>query len=94
MANVSDKNPVAPAASTPALAANGATAVAGQSADAKPDKPKREVPMIGVSAKKDEYDDIKAALKLTLGGLDMDVGLGPFVLACALKHIRKEILKK
>lgn len=53
----------------------------------------REVPMIGISADKNEYQEIEAALKQTLGGLNMKVGFGPFVLACALKTIRKEILK-
>lgn len=55
---------------------------------------KRDVPTIGVLPTKEEFADIEAALVKTLGGLNMHVSKGPFVLACALKTIRGEILKK
>jgi len=47
--------------------------------------------MIGISATKEEYEEVKAGLaKLMTGlaGIQMEVPLGPFVLACALKTIR------
>lgn len=72
--------------------ANGATpAAAPAPAPEKRKTAPREVPLIGVSAKKSEYDEVKAALVKTMSGLEMEVPLGPFLLACALKHIRTNI---
>lgn len=85
MADVTTAKVPAPTASV-----NGSAPAPAPKREQKP----REVPMIGVSASKEEYADIEAGLAKTLGGLNMKVGLGPFVLACALKQIRAEILKK
>lgn len=78
----------APTTVTPAPV-NGATPAT--DAPVKRKQAPREVPMIGISASKAEYDELKAGLaKLMTGlaGIQMDVPLGPFVLACALKTIR------
>ncbi len=48
----------------------------------------REVPVIAVGATKEEHQEIQDALVKALGGLKMNVPLGGFVLAHALKSIR------
>ncbi len=52
----------------------------------------REVPMVAVNFSKEEYAEVKGALEKlmqgALAGIKMDVPLGPFVAACALKTIR------
>lgn len=58
---------------------------------AKAERKPREVPMIAINASKDEYAEVKGALGEMLanaGGVVIDVPLGPFVLAHALKSIR------
>jgi hypothetical protein len=48
--------------------------------------------MVAVNFSKEEYAEVKAALdKLMTGalaGIKMDLPLGPFVAACALKSVR------
>lgn len=56
---------------------------------AKPARAKRDVPTIVCSPKKEEYDEIKGAMVALMGGLNVDVAFGPFVLACALAEVRR-----
>lgn len=69
----------------PAANANGSTA---GSATAKQPQRDRVVPAIALQPKVGEYAEIREALTEAMGGLEVDVSLSPFVLACALKYIR------